>query len=323
MRSRIVGGNWTAIPNAIINSDLSPHAVTLLIYRLSKPDDWSDSNKDFMRRLVCGKNKLAKVITELREAGYLGTEVLPKKDDGSFSGSIRIWRRVPVTGTPKNGGPRSEGCHYTNTDSTKTDSTKRVSSSFHSEETGRSVFFDENEEKAFTGKTSSEANTSRKPPPKKEESCADDVQTSNSKKEKAKTAAGHRLDLQRAFYGAWQRRYKECHGFTPIYHVKNKAACGRLIGKLSKYLKESNMPHATDDVLQAWEHLLDQITDKGDDWIKTRFEPCQILSNLNSLIINLQANGKKVRTVEEIYRDRVRKHRESEREKAASAQFYA
>lgn len=136
------------------------------------------------------------------------------------------------------------------------------------------------------------------------------MSSSKEKPAKAKTEGAHRLDLQRKFYGAWQKRFRRMHGFQPAYHVKNKAACGRLIGRISKHLKDKHDPHSTEDVLQAWEYLLDAIAQNGDKWIKERFEPCHILSSFNTTIINIQANAnQQPRSVEEIYRRNLEKVR--------------
>ncbi|CUX23240.1 hypothetical protein AGR7C_Cc160143 [Agrobacterium deltaense Zutra 3/1] len=70
-------GGFTTIQNSLINDlTLSPEARALMIYLLSKPEDWELQVND-VRRLLgvtdkpCGRNKGYRVIRELRDRAYL------------------------------------------------------------------------------------------------------------------------------------------------------------------------------------------------------------------------------------------------------------
>lgn len=68
---------YTAISNDIIDHPiLSPEARIVLIYLLSKPDDWQLRIGDIRRVLgkggkPCGRNKAYEVIKELKASAYV------------------------------------------------------------------------------------------------------------------------------------------------------------------------------------------------------------------------------------------------------------
>ena len=69
--------HYTAISNALIDHPtLSPEARLVLIYLLSKPDDWQLQVNDIRRLLgtagkPCGRNKAYEVIKELKASAYV------------------------------------------------------------------------------------------------------------------------------------------------------------------------------------------------------------------------------------------------------------
>lgn len=69
--------HYTAISNALIDHPtLSPEARLVLIYLLSKPDDWQLQINDIRRLLgtagkPCGRNKAYEIIKELKASAYI------------------------------------------------------------------------------------------------------------------------------------------------------------------------------------------------------------------------------------------------------------
>lgn len=60
---------------------LSFQARGMLIYLLSKPDDWKVKEGDLMREGECGRDRIRKIIEELIEYGYLKREQSRTTDD--------------------------------------------------------------------------------------------------------------------------------------------------------------------------------------------------------------------------------------------------
>lgn len=67
--------NYTVISNTIIdNPNLSMEAKAILIYLLSKPQDWDVRAADVERWGNCGKKLRRRVYGELEREGYLKVE---------------------------------------------------------------------------------------------------------------------------------------------------------------------------------------------------------------------------------------------------------
>lgn len=63
---------YTVIDNAVIfNDELSPSARFLLVFCLSKPNDWNFSVRGLSEELGLSKNTVAKLANELEAAGHL------------------------------------------------------------------------------------------------------------------------------------------------------------------------------------------------------------------------------------------------------------
>lgn len=63
--------NFTVVTNALAqNNDLSFEARGLLLYLLSKPDDWKAFSKDIEREGNIGRDKRIRLFKELEKAGY-------------------------------------------------------------------------------------------------------------------------------------------------------------------------------------------------------------------------------------------------------------
>lgn len=69
------------------DSTLSFEARGVLLYLLSKPDDWIVQPADLMREGGIGRDKAKSLLKELREAGYIQTEML-HDELGQFSGKV-------------------------------------------------------------------------------------------------------------------------------------------------------------------------------------------------------------------------------------------
>jgi hypothetical protein len=83
---------FTAVSNALIEDRaLSPEARVVLIYLLSKPEDWRLQIEDLRRVLgtgerLCGRDKTYAKVNELKAAGYVRVE--PDLVQGRFNGLI-------------------------------------------------------------------------------------------------------------------------------------------------------------------------------------------------------------------------------------------
>ena len=77
VRRGVRNARYTAISNHIIDHPtLSPQARIVLIYLLSKPDDWQLRIQDLRRLLgtgagICGRNKAYEVLKELKDSAYV------------------------------------------------------------------------------------------------------------------------------------------------------------------------------------------------------------------------------------------------------------
>lgn len=85
------------------DATLSFEARGVLLYLLSKPDDWTVQIADLMREGGIGRDKAKAILKELRAAGYIETEIT-HDDDGRFSGKIdRIYETRRSTEKPSDG----------------------------------------------------------------------------------------------------------------------------------------------------------------------------------------------------------------------------
>jgi DnaD/phage-associated family protein len=80
------------------NKELSYEAVGLLMYLLSKPDDWEVVIEDLQRE-GCGRDKVYRILRELRKAGHLH-EVKGRKVNGRFTKSLYVVTEEPHTENP-------------------------------------------------------------------------------------------------------------------------------------------------------------------------------------------------------------------------------
>lgn len=76
---------YTTIYNDCINDEkLSAESLAILIYVMSKPENWKINIKNISNRYNIGRDKVRNSINNLREAGYM-KRVRRRKKDGSLS----------------------------------------------------------------------------------------------------------------------------------------------------------------------------------------------------------------------------------------------
>lgn len=66
----VKNGNFTRIDNEIFQAELSPKAGWLLVYLLSKPDDWTVNADHLAKTLGMGVNQVRKFLRELKLRGF-------------------------------------------------------------------------------------------------------------------------------------------------------------------------------------------------------------------------------------------------------------
>lgn len=96
---------------------LSWEARGMLVYLLSKPDDWEVRPANLQQ--LCGRDKVYRILKELLSAGYLVYEHI-RRDDGVFSeGEYRVYE----TPQPKENG-KTDSPHTEKPDTVKPDTEK-------------------------------------------------------------------------------------------------------------------------------------------------------------------------------------------------------
>ena len=61
---------YYVLNHQIIDKDLSAEALGVLVYALSKPDECQICPSELAKKFKCGKDKMARILKEIREAGY-------------------------------------------------------------------------------------------------------------------------------------------------------------------------------------------------------------------------------------------------------------
>ena len=116
--------NFTTVDNTFINDDrLSYKATGLLIYLLSKPDDWQTYISQLSKAKKEGKDAVMTGLNELIKYGYI-TRQKTKDKKGKFSGYDYTVYDTPIadypnTGNPNTGNPNTGNPQILNTDSYK------------------------------------------------------------------------------------------------------------------------------------------------------------------------------------------------------------
>ena len=88
--------NFTVLSNVPINDkSLSPGALGVLVYLLSKPDNWIIYNREVQVRFNIGRKKLDRIFDELKAAGYLCRQ-LRRREDGTIYYETLVYE-VPLS----------------------------------------------------------------------------------------------------------------------------------------------------------------------------------------------------------------------------------
>jgi len=118
---------YTIVSNDLIKHNaVSGDARMLLIYLLSKPDDWTVRRTDLMRSMDCGETVIRRCLGELRDWGYLRYDH-DTQDDGKHVWITTVHDK-PLPGQPDER-RRTTGGYKESVDSSGGKSTSRNSTS--------------------------------------------------------------------------------------------------------------------------------------------------------------------------------------------------
>ena len=94
--------SFTVIPNDILTDrDIPADALGLFVYVLSKPDNWEIRATHLCNRFNCGKDRVYRMLKDLRECGYVDFE---RSADGSTSWIVSETRATaPYADNPDKG----------------------------------------------------------------------------------------------------------------------------------------------------------------------------------------------------------------------------
>lgn len=75
---------YYVLNHEIIDAGLSAEALGVLVYVLSRPDDWTVYPSQLATQFRCGKDKMTRILKEIRAAGYAYYQKI-RDENGSFS----------------------------------------------------------------------------------------------------------------------------------------------------------------------------------------------------------------------------------------------
>ena len=105
--------NFSVLPNELINDDrLSTDHLGLLVYLLSKPNDWQVRVKQLQNRFDMGRDKTRRILATLEQYGYISRDIV--RAEGKFSET-----RYIVMDSPEPENPAPEKPEPVNTTLTK------------------------------------------------------------------------------------------------------------------------------------------------------------------------------------------------------------
>lgn len=112
--------NFSVLPNELINDDrLSTEHLGLLVYLLSKPNDWQVRVKQLQNRFDMGRDKTRRILATLEQYGYVSRDIV--RTEGKFSET-----RYIVMDSPEPENPAPEKPEPVNTTLTKDRSKQRT-----------------------------------------------------------------------------------------------------------------------------------------------------------------------------------------------------
>lgn len=101
--------------NTAQDTNLSYEALGLLVYLLSKPDDWQVMIVDLSKRIRCGKNKAYRILNELIDARYM-ERVAIRNEKGLFVKHEYHVHEEPLPQNPDVDNPDADNGTLHNTD---------------------------------------------------------------------------------------------------------------------------------------------------------------------------------------------------------------
>ena len=115
--------------NIMDDQELSADALGVLVYLLSRPDDWKTKTSQLCQRFNCGKDKMQRILREIEAAGYMRRYKI-RNDDGTFLCMADVFESPvqahPEPGYPEPGFPALDNpAVLTNTELPITDSPKK------------------------------------------------------------------------------------------------------------------------------------------------------------------------------------------------------
>lgn len=91
--------NFSVLPNELINDDrLSTDHLGLLVYLLSKPNDWQVRVKQLQNRFDMGRDKTRRILATLEQYGYISRDIV--RAEGKFSETRYIVMDSPEPENP-------------------------------------------------------------------------------------------------------------------------------------------------------------------------------------------------------------------------------
>jgi hypothetical protein len=117
-------GNFYILRNQIAEDDsLSLQAIGLLIFLLTRPDNWEVSENHLRKKWKIGRDKTRSLLAELSEAGY--AKVYQTREEGKFAKNNWIITETPFTEKPFTDSPLTENTTLNkNLSITRTDNNK-------------------------------------------------------------------------------------------------------------------------------------------------------------------------------------------------------
>ena len=96
--------NFAVLPNEMINDEnLTSDALAVLVYLLSKPNDWQVRPTNLRNRFGWGKDKVYRILGNLEQLGYMRRE--SARNDGQFAETRYFVMDSPCPHFPDTGKP--------------------------------------------------------------------------------------------------------------------------------------------------------------------------------------------------------------------------
>ena len=104
--------NFTTLTNSLINDTrLSADDLGMLVYLLSKPNDWIVRVTELRKRFDIGRDKVYRLLRQLEQYGYVVSEQV--KIDGKFAENRYVVSDLPCTENPYTEKPYTENTTLT------------------------------------------------------------------------------------------------------------------------------------------------------------------------------------------------------------------